>query len=261
MPVATTSLIATTTAATVANHGFFALIFYIPLYNALIFCIDLISSHSAGWAVILLTIIIRIILFPLARQAIKTQLQMKQIEPELQKLRATIKDKQEQAKKMMELYKERDVHPFAGFLLLLIQLPILIALYQVFRSGLPMVNASLLYSFVKAPASVSMGILGISLLGNSFILALLAVVTQFIQLQLALPTPVKPQKDQRSFQDDLAYSMNVQMKYILPLLLFPVAYISPVIALYLIAANTFMIFQELFVRRRMAKKYVPPVTQ
>jgi YidC/Oxa1 family membrane protein insertase len=232
------------------SHGFFSTIFYIPLYNALILCINFLSWHNAGLAVIILTIIIRFILFPLSRSAIKTQLQMKQIEPELKKIRDTVKDKQEQARLTMQVYKERGVNPFSSVLLLLIQLPILIALYQVFRSGLPKIDPTILYSFVAAPASVSMNFLGISLLGSSIVLAVFAVITQFFQLQLALPKVEKSQE--RSFQSDLAYSMNTQMKYVFPLILFPVAYISPVVGLYLTASNIFMILQEIFVRRRLA---------
>ena len=231
----------------------FSIIFYIPLYNALIFCINFLSFHNAGLAVIVLTIIIRIILFPLSRQAIKTQLQMKLVEPELKKIRETVKDKQEQAKRIMQVYKESDINPFASIILLIIQLPILIALYQVFRSSLPKVTTSILYPFITAPSIVYMSFLGISLSSGSVILAIITVITQFIQLQLSLPKVEKSKE--RSFQNDLAYNMNVQMKYIFPLIIFPIAYISSVLALYLITTNIFMILQELFVRRRLAEKY------
>lgn len=229
----------------------FSTLFYVPFYNALIFCINFLSFHNAGVAAVVLTLIIRIILFPLSKQAIKTQLQMKQVEPELKKIRETIKDKQEQAKQTMQLYKDRGVNPFASIFLLLIQLPILIGLYQVFRSGLPKINTAILYSFIAVPPTIHMSFLGISLVGNSVLLAIIAVITQFIQLQLSLPKVKKSEK--RSFQNDLAYNMNVQMKYIFPLIMFPIAYISPVIALYLITTNIFMTGQELFVRRKMER--------
>jgi YidC/Oxa1 family membrane protein insertase len=227
----------------------FSTIFYIPFYNAFVFIIGIIPGHSAG---------VRLILYPLSKQSIKTQLKMKQIEPEIAKLRTNVKDKQEQAKQMMQLYKERDIHPFSGILLLFIQLPILLGMYQVFRSGLPKLNASIIYSFIHAPAAVSMTFLGLSLLGTSYILALFASFTQFIQFQLALPTP--PKTDKRTFQTDLATSMNMQMKYVYPIILFFIAVISPVIALYFVTSNTFMILQEVFVRRRMAKKYTTTTT-
>jgi YidC/Oxa1 family membrane protein insertase len=118
-------------------HALFDLLIYVPLYNALIFLINIMPGHSAGLAAVLLTLLIRLVLFPLSRKSIKTQIKMRKIEPMVQKLRAEVKDKQEQAKKLMELYKQQDVNPFAGLFLVLIQLPILIGLYSVFHSGLP----------------------------------------------------------------------------------------------------------------------------
>lgn len=235
------------------SHGFFATLFYIPVYNTLIFLIDILPGKNAGLAVILVTLIIRLALFPLSRKSIKTQLEMKQIEPEVQKIREKIKNRNEQGRQILALYKAKDVNPFAGLLLLIIQLPILIGLYQVFRSGLPKVNEALLYGFVHAPSSISMFFLGSDLMRHSIIFAALAVITQFIQINISLPKTKK--KENASFQHDLAYSMNVQMRYIFPLILFPIAYISAVIALYLTTTNIFMIFQELFVRRKLTRQY------
>lgn len=237
------------------SHGFFATIFYIPIYNALILLIDLLPGKSAGLAVILLTLIIRAILYPLSKKSIQTQLQMKRIEPEVQRIREKVKDRNEQGKQMLALYRANGVNPFAGFFLLLIQFPILIGLYAVFRSGLPHVDPTILYPFVHAPTatSISMFFLGADLNQRSLLLALLTVVTQFIQINIALPKSEKKQGG--SFQTDLAHSMNVQMRYIFPLIIFPVAYFSSVLGLYLTITNIFMIFQELFVRRKLARTY------
>ncbi len=235
------------------NHGFFATIFYIPLYNALIFIIDLIPGHNVGLAVILLTVIIRFVLYPLSRSSIKTQLKMKEIETDLQALKKKYPDTQEQARQTMALYREKGINPFAGFLLLLIQLPILIALYQVFLIKWPKVSTDILYSFVHVPQAVAMNFLGVNLATHTvitgIILALIAVATQFIQINIALPKVKKAEV--ASFGNDLAYNMNMQSRYILPLILFPVAYAFPVIALYLITSNIFMIFQELYVRKTL----------
>ncbi len=231
------------------SHGFFATLFYIPVYNIFIFFINIIPGHNAGVAVILVTIIVRLILFPLSRKSIKTQLQMRKIEPEVQKLKDTVKDKQEQAKQLMQLYKDKDVNPFASLFLVLLQFPVLIGLYRVFQSGLPKVDPTLLYSFVHSPATVVMNFVGIDLMHKSIILALVAVATQFIQLQIALPKTKKPET--KSFQGDLTHSINTQMKYIFPLILFPIAYFSAVIGLYLVTSNIFMIFQELYVKKTL----------
>ncbi len=237
------------------EHGFFATVFYIPFYNAFVFIINLLPGHSAAWAVVLLTIIIKFVLFPLSKQSIRTQIMMKKIEPDVQKIKDTVKDTREQSMKILGLYKERGVNPFAGFLLILIQLPILIGLYQVFQSGLPQIDLTLLYSFVKAPAEVAMHLFGIGLDSKVLrvVLAIIAVVTQFIQINLSLPKSVK-KAGPSSFQQDLAHSMNVQMRYIFPLIMFPIAYISSVIALYLITTNVFMTGQELLVKRKMEKE-------
>src|ERR1035437_811775 len=120
-------------------HNFF----YAPLYNGLILFINVIPFHDVGLAVILFTCIIKVIIFPLSQQSIKTQFEMKQIEPELNEIKLKYKDdKQVQAEKTMQLYKDKGINPFAGILLMLIQLPILIALYWVFlKGGLPTIDA------------------------------------------------------------------------------------------------------------------------
>ncbi len=235
------------------EHGIFSTLFYIPVYNALIYLIDKMPGYSAGLAVILLTIIIRFVLFPLSKSSIRTQILMKKIDPEVQKIKEQEKDKQLQAQKLMALYKDKGINPFAGFLLLLIQFPILIGLYNVFRSKLPDIDSSILYSFVNSDFVPSMVFLGINLLERSWVLAVLAVITQFIQINLALPKSVKPKES--SFQGDLAHSMNMQMRYVLPLIMFPIALISSVVALYLVTSNIFMIFQELFIKRKMEAKF------
>ena len=80
-----------------------------PLYNALIYLMDVFPWIDAGFAVIILTIIVRLILFPLSKKAIVTQVRMKEIEPELNRLKQTVTDKQQQALKVMALYKEKGV--------------------------------------------------------------------------------------------------------------------------------------------------------
>lgn len=237
------------------SHGFFATVFYIPFYNAFVFIINLLPGHSAAWAVIILTLIIRFVLFPLSKKSIRTQIMMKKVEPAIQKVKETVKDSREQSMKILALYKEKGINPFAGFLLVLIQLPILIGLYRVFQSGLPKIDMTLLYSFIQAPTEVAMHVFGIGLevQGLRIALAIIAVVTQFIQINLSLPKSVK-KEGPSNFQQDLAHSMNVQMRYIFPLIMFPVAYISSVIALYLITTNIFMTAQELLVKRKMERE-------
>ena len=108
----------------------FHAILYQPIFNVLIALYNLIPDF--GVALIVLTILLRLALFPLSQKSIKSQKELSEIQPEIKKLQQQYKDdKQKQAQALMELYKEKKVNPMSGCLPLLIQLPILIALYQV----------------------------------------------------------------------------------------------------------------------------------
>ncbi len=225
---------------------------YKPLYNGLIFLMSVIPGASVGLAVIILTIIVRLIIFPFTHKSIKVQRKMRELEPELQKIREKYKDKQEQAKQTMELYKKHETNPFSGCITVLIQLPILIALFLVFQSGFAE-NASLLYSFVNYPAQLSPNFLGINLYEKSYILAVLVGVSQYLYTVLSLPKTAKAGKG-ASFQQEFARSMNIQMRYVFPVLfVFFSLSIPAAVALYWVTTNIFSIGQELFVRY-LAKK-------
>src|SRR4051812_38944032 len=107
--------------------------FFDPLYNALILLFKLLPWADAGLVVIILTTLVRLILFPLSRKAVLTQVRMNEVAPELEKIKEKYKDKpEEQAKKTLELYREKKINPFSGILVILIQLPVIFALYRIF---------------------------------------------------------------------------------------------------------------------------------
>jgi YidC/Oxa1 family membrane protein insertase len=149
---------------------------------------DVFPWMDAGIAVIIFTILVRLVLFPLSKKAIVTQVRMKQLEPQLRHIRESMKDdKQGQALKTMALYKEKGVSPFSSFFVLLIQLPIIYALYAIFmRSGLPVVNETLLYSFIQVP-TINMHFLGLlDISKSSVFMAVIAAASQFLQLHFSL---------------------------------------------------------------------------
>ncbi len=233
-------------------HGIFTTIFYAPLYNGLIFFINIIPFHSVGLAVILFTCLVKIILFPLSQKAVRTQFEMKRIEPELNEIKLKYKDdKKVQAEKIMAVYKERNINPFSGVLLMLIQLPVLLALYYIFlRGGLPNINQSVIYSFTKIPSSINMAFLGGSVADKSVLFAILAAIAQFFQMQITLPKPEKKKGD-GDFKDQLSKSMGMQMKYVMPVIIFLIAKsFAAVVALYLITSSLFAIGQELYIRKQ-----------
>ncbi|PIR86589.1 hypothetical protein COU13_00095 [Candidatus Kaiserbacteria bacterium CG10_big_fil_rev_8_21_14_0_10_43_70] len=226
-----------------------------PLYNALVFLIGSVPYFDVGIAVVILTLFVKLILFPLAKKAIHTQVALKRITPRLEEAKKKYKDnQQEQVKKTLEIYKENDIHPLSGILTLFVQLPVILGLYWVFlRGGLPTIDPSTLYSFVPIPESVNMNFLGlVDMGGKSVLLAFLAGITQFIHARIAIHPPEVKTKPGESLKDDLARSMSLQMRYVLPIFVGVISYfISSAIALYWTTSNLFTIGQELFVRRRI----------
>lgn len=233
--------------------AFFVTTFFQPLYNILVFLTGILPGADVGLAIILLTVIVRLALFPLYHKSTKTQAKMKEIEPELRSLKEKHgQDREAQARATMELYKAHGINPFSGFLLLLIQLPIIFALYEVFKGSLNL-HTDLVYSFIKFPETTSHLFLGmIDITSKSLLLAVMVGLTQFIQMQLALP-PLPPKKDgeKQSFGDEMSRNMQLQMKYFLPIVIIFIARSLPIaISLYWITSNLFSVGHELIVKKK-----------
>jgi YidC/Oxa1 family membrane protein insertase len=228
---------------------------YQPLYNGLIFLMTALPWADAGVIVILSTIILRLILYPLAKSSVSTQIKMKKYEPELNAIREKYNnDKQEQARQTMQFYKDKDLHPFSSFFFILIQLPIIIAFYRIFlTAGLPSINKDLLYSFVSVPSHVNMTFLGIfNISHKSALLAIIVGISTYLQIKLSMPaTKARSEKD--TFKDDFARSMSMQMTYVFPIVSALISYsLSGTIALYWLTSNVFTIAQEIFLRKKLA---------
>lgn len=236
------------------------LVIFDPLYNGLITLFYEAPWIDAGFAVIIFTIAVRLILFPLSKKSIVTQVRMKEIEPELNRLKVSVPDKQEQALKVMELYKKKGVNPFSSFFLLFLQLPIIYALYYIFvRSGLPVIDKTLLYSgLLNHIPTINMHFLGIfDLSKKSIFLSLLAALGQFLQLHFSLASSPSKSNDQSNSAINAAQDMMKNMKYIFPVMIFFISYkISAVVAIYWTVSSLFTLAQEIVVRRHI-KKHQP----
>jgi YidC/Oxa1 family membrane protein insertase len=223
---------------------------YKPLVNILAFLVSVVPWGDVGIAVILLTILVKTVLFPLSQKSIESQAKMNLLSPELKKIKESKASKEEQAKQTFELYKKYKTNPFSGCLLVLIQIPIIFALYYVFFKGINF-DASSLYSFVPAPENVNMNFLGIIDIGakNLLVLAILTGLSQFFQAYL-MPKP--PKTDGKGgFQDSFAKSMNMQMKYVFPFIVAFISYsLSGAVALYWITSNLFAIGQQLYANKK-----------
>lgn len=230
----------------------FKTLFYIPLYNALIMLTGFFGG-SLGLGVIALTLLVKIILSPLSHLSIRSQIEQKKLQPLIADIRKKYPDQKEQSQKLMELYKEHKTNPFAGCFLILLQLPVIIGLYQVFLNGSG-INTEMLYPFVAQPETISTIFLGINMASKSILFALIAGISQFLQMHWS-PAMQKntnePKPDPTDMQAMLAYNMQRTMKYILPVMIIVFAYAVPsAVALYWIISNIFMIIQEKIVIKK-----------
>ena len=237
--------------------NFFNAVFYDPIYNSLVAIVAFIPGSDVGIAVILVTIVIRLILLPFSLSAARTQRAMKVLEPKIKELKERHKgNKEKEALDTLALYKEARVNPFASILTVFIQIPVLLALYFVFfYEPFPAINALRLYSFTPVPDMISLEFLGIiSVAGKSMVLAILAGATQFYQAHLALSGTMKP-SDTKSMQNDFQKIMGMQLKYVFPFIIGAIAYsTSGAVALYFITTNIAGALQELHVRRTLDKE-------
>ena len=231
---------------------FFNAVFYNPIYNSLVAVVALVPGSDVGIAVILITIVIRLILLPFSLSAARTQRAMKILEPKIKELKEKHKgDKEKEALGTLALYREAQVNPFASILTVFIQIPVLLALYWVFYyEPFSTVNAARLYAFTPVPHTISLEFLGlISVAGKSMVLAVLAGLTQFFQAHLALSGTMKP-SDTKGMQSDFQRVMGMQLKYVFPFIIGAISYsTSSAIALYFITTNLAGSLQEWYVRR------------
>ena len=232
----------------------FNTILYQPLFNALIFFYNYLPGHDFGLAVIFLTLIIKIILFPSSMAAIKSQLALARLQPKIKQIQEKYKgDRVKQSQAMMEIYQKEKINPFSGCLPLLLQLPILIALYQVFLKGFSgEILQQNLYSFVSNPGVVVPTFLGVlNLAQPNIYLAILAGVLQYFQIKLS----TKQQGRSKASKGSLGNIQN-QMLYLFPVLaVFIIWKLGAVVGLYWVTTTFFAIGEQVFVAKKYHQKH------
>ena len=189
-------------------------VLYEPIFNLLVFFYNL--AGDIGLAIILLTIVIKLILSPFFVQSVKAQRSMQAIQPKLDELKEKYKDKKEElGPAIMQLYKKEKVSPFSSCLPILIQFPFLIAVFQVFRVGLTSGSLDIIYPFITNPGTLNPISFGILNMGqNSILIAVLAGAAQFWQSKTMM-TKKQPFK---ANQNNMAASINKQMMYFMPII-------------------------------------------
>lgn len=224
----------------------FNIFLYRPLFNFLILIYNYLPKHDFGIAIICLTIIIRFILYPLSIKAVQSQRILQRLQPELEEIKKKYKDdKEKQGMEILGLYKREKLNPFGGLFLIIVQFPILIALYRVFSEGLKPEELSKLYSFVLNPVNINLMFLNvIDLSKPSIVFAVLAGIIQFFQTKMLMP---KFNKDQ-SKKNDINMIMQKQMLYIFPFITIIILFNLPsALSLYWIVGGLFSIIQQYFI--------------
>jgi len=237
---------------------FFNTILIEPLVNALFFVYGIIPGHDFGLAIIIFTILIRLILWPLASKQLHSQKKMQSLQGDISKIKIKAAgDKQKEQAMLMELYKEKEVNPFSACLPALLQFPILIAMFVVFRKATGNIAdiESILYGPVKSIPYIQSLINGsvqfdaslfglINMSKPSYLLAILAGITQFLQVKMI--TPRKQKTDTKDPQAQMTSFMN----YTFPALTVFIAWTLPAaLPLYWISTNMVAIFQQWLIMR------------
>lgn len=123
-----------------------------PIFNLIVLIYALIPGHNFGLAIILFTVLVRLLMWPLVKKQLHQTKAIKRLQPEIKRIKASAKgDKQKESMLMMELYKERGINPFASFGIILVQLPIFIGLYSGLKRLVdnPQVVSDFTYGFVR----------------------------------------------------------------------------------------------------------------
>ena len=209
--------------------GFFTKYFVYPMSEALDFFAALLWNEY-GLALLLLTIIVRLLILPLSIKQYRSSKQMQALQPEIQKLRDKYRDDpKKQQEELMKLFQKHGVNPMAGCLPILIQMPILIALYSAILHNGNIYSHSFLWMQLGKPDPY-------------YILPLLAALTTFLQQKIA--------SSQMSSNPQLQ-----ALTYVFPFLVFAMSVsFASALPLYWFYGNLFTIVQTYFMYGRGGKK-------
>lgn len=233
------------------------IIFYVPLLNLLVFLYNIVPWQDLGVAIILLTLIIKLVLYPLNKKAITSQKALQDLQPKLDDIKKKYKnDKEGQAKAMMEIYKKEKINPASSCLPMLVQLPFLIAVYRVFKTGLDNGSLDYLYPFIYNPGVLNnmafFNLLDLS--ERNIILAILAGLAQFWQGKM-LATKKPAIKTEGSKDEGFATIMNKQMLYVMPVFTVFIGLSFPAgLTLYWLVNTLLTALQQLIIFRKNPKE-------
>ncbi|MBI2037582.1 MAG: membrane protein insertase YidC [Candidatus Magasanikbacteria bacterium] len=236
----------------------FNTILYQPIFNLFVFLYNILPGHDVGLVILAITILVRLAVYPLTSASIKSQRALQDLQPKLAAIKQQYADdKQKQTVAIMEMYKNNKVNPLASCLPMLIQLPILIALYMVLQDGLNSKNlADSLYSFISNPGTINQISLGVlNMAKPNYVLAILAGLAQYFQAK-TLSTKNPPLQAGEGSKDEAMMSMmNKQMLYFMPVMTVVIGFNLPGgLTLYWFFSTLLMVLQQLWISKNFKSK-------
>ncbi len=250
-----------------------------PIFNALMLLYSIIPGGDFGVAIILFTIFIRILIYPLVRKQLHQTKLMRKMQPEIAKIKKEAKgNKQLEATMQMELYKRHGISPFQSIFILLIQLPIFIGLYHLIQiivlhrnevakfAYAPLEQLEPIKKIIENPENFNHTMLGfIDLTKTAFsngtvnivllVLALISAVTQYIMSKQTMPTTSTPKRFREIMKEaaegkqsdpaDMSAAMMRNMVKIMPIMMFFIMVNLPgALALYYTVSNLIATAQQ-----------------
>jgi YidC/Oxa1 family membrane protein insertase len=217
-----------------------------PIFNLLVFLYNSVPGQDLGVAIILMTLLIKVVLYPLNKKSIISQRALQKVQPKIDEIKEKFKDSREKlGSEMMALYKKEKINPLSSCLPLLVQLPILIAVFQVLRN-LGGEQSLLLYPFVTDPGALktmAFGFLDLSI--RSIPLAILAGGAQFWQTKMLM------NKREQAAGKGMASMMQKQMLYMMPIFTVVIGSTFPAgLTLYWLATTVFSGLQQVLMIKR-----------
>ena len=250
----------------------FSTIIFEPLFNGLIYTYKLLPD--LGIAIIILTVVIKLILLLPSRSAIVAQKKLQEMQPKMQEIQNRNKDnREEQSRQLMAFYKQHKVNPFSSCLPLLIQLPILIGLYQIFLAVakvdpttgilIPEQVAHLYPSLASVYGTTPIDLMSFGFVDlgatKNWIFAILAGAAQFWQSKMLMAQT--PPKIPGAKDEGMASAMSKQMTYIFPVMIVYLSSTLPTgLALYWIVSTVFTIAQQYLLFRKKPADNIQPAS-
>lgn len=214
-------------------------LFIEPLSKALFFLAD--QTNSLGIAIILLTFIIQLVLTPLRVPSLKSSEKIRELKPELDKLKKKHKDDaQALAMAQMELYRAHGINPISGLFIMLLSFPIIIALYQVFRNTISADTEGVTFLWMN-----------LSEPDRLYVLPIIVVLSQWLLTRFTLVSAPTGDGD-KAAENDMAQSLQKNMQFIFPIMLGIITLQSPSgLGIYFVASAIFAIIQQIWIRRQL----------